>query len=1000
MQKAGFIYLLLLISCLSWGNNPKSLIWTEETLRSMSLDEKIGQLFMIAVYSNKGEEYEEKIEQLIKEYQVGGLIFFQGEPVKQVHATNRWQKAAKYPLLIGLDAEHGVGWRLQTAMEFPRMLLNGAISDDSLLFRLGATIGRHCREMGVHVNFAPVVDINNNPLNPVIGTRSFGEDRKNVYKKAAMYIAGSLSEGVLPVAKHFPGHGDTDTDSHKALPLIQGSRERLDSVELYPFKKLITDNQLPAIMVAHLNVPNLDSTGRPSTLSPLIVKKYLREELGFNGLCFTDAMNMKGVTSGREKGEAEVQALLAGNDILLFPENLRKAVAQIKQAIKDSVLAEADIDEKCRKILLAKYTYVLPNLQPLKAEGLWSRLNSPEDFALKHALYQQAVTLIKNQANLLPFKHLDTLRFASVNFGEDKINNFQTTLSKYAPVTHFSITNQASGNQMESLLQKLAPYNCIILYNSHASDKVSRNFGYSITLSKLISALKGKKVVFCHPGIPYGLRHYIQLPVDAFLIHYEDHLYARQYAAQALFGGIPVKGKLPVSIHRDYPAGSGISTPQTRLGYTVPELCQVASASLNAIDSLCRIAIHLKATPGCQVLVAKDNYIIYNKAFGYNTYAHQQANHTSNIYDIASVTKIAATLPAIMKLYDENKIQLDKPASFYYPPLRETNKKNLSLKEILAHNGGLKSFIPCLANAIDLKSIPGRLYTTVPTKYNTLKLKKHVYLNPNYQFKDSTLSRTPQPGFEPLTPGLYIFKNYRDTVLQSILESELTPTKEYLYSDVGFILLQKVAETVSGTSLDTFCQINFFRKLGAYNTAYKASEHLNQDYIIPSCIDKIYRKKEIKGFVHDPMAAALGGVAGNAGLFSTAEDLAKIMALYLNEGHYGGENYFSPATVSLFTQKNDCFPDNRRALGFDKPETDSRKPGPTCQSAPISSFGHMGFTGTIAWADPENRLIYIFLSNRTYPDEFNTKLSEENIRTQIQEAIYQAIQPQKDAGSR
>lgn len=979
--------------CLSAGaTHPrKAAEWTDEMLQGMTLDEKIGQLFMIAVYSNKDKDYEDKIEKTIRTYRVGGLIFFQGDPVRQAELTNRYQKASKYPLLIGIDAEHGLGWRLKTCMEFPKMLIAGAGSNDSLTFRLGAAIARHCKEMGIHVNFAPVADINNNPLNPVIGNRSFGEDRENVLRKTEMYVRGSLSENVLPVIKHFPGHGDTDTDSHLALPLIRHDRRRLDSLELYPFRQLIRQG-IPALMVAHLNVPALDSSHRPASLSP-VIGKYLRDSLQFEGLCFTDAMNMKGVTRGRERGTAEAEALLAGNDILLFPEDLSVAIAKIKKAVADSILSEELITEKCRKILRTKYTYVLPGFQPVKTEKLWSRLNTPEDFALKHEIYKDAITLIRNTNGLLPLRGLDTLRIASVNFGTENINHFQTMLSHYATVRHFTATEKANENTLDLLVKQLQNYDCIIVYNSKASDRFSRDFGYSPRLTDFLRRLSGKKVILCHPAVPYGLAAYMDLPLDAILVSYEDHIYARQYAAQAIFGGIPAGGKLPVSISAAYPAGTGILTGKNRLGYALPEMCGLSSARLTAIDSICKAAIRLQATPGCQVLVAKDGYIVYDKAFGHNTYEKKKSNHTENIYDIASITKIAATLPAVMKLYDEGKIDLDCSLSDYYPALKTTDKKDITCREVLTHTAGLKSFVPAFSDAIDKKALRGPLFTQIPTKQNTLKLKDRLYVNPNYHFLDSTLSLTPRPGYTEAAPGLYIFEGYQDTVFRHVLTSELLPKKEYLYSDLGFILLQKAVETVSGQTLDQYCKDSLFRKLGASNTDYRAAERLDMRSVIPSCVDKLYRKKEIKGFVHDPAAAIFGGIAGHAGLFSTAGDLAKIMQMYLNQGCYGGERFFSAPTVDTFTQRADPYSSNRRGLGFDKPETDTTKNGPTCKAAPASSFGHTGFTGTIAWADPDNQLIYIFLSNRTYPNEFNAKLTEENIRTKIQATIYDALFP-------
>lgn len=964
--------------------------WVDSTLSQMSLNEKIAQLFMIAAYSNRTGTYEDELEQTIKRHQIGGIIFFQGEPSRQLNLTNRYQKISKYPLMIGMDAENGIGWRLKTAMEFPKMLIAGAVSNDSLIYHLGAAIASHCRELGVHMNFAPVVDINNNPLNPVIGMRSFGENRENVTRKAIMYMKGSLSHNVLPVAKHFPGHGDTDTDSHHALPVIPHSLSRLDSIEIYPYKKMIEAN-LPAIMIAHLSVKTLDSTEIPASLSPQIINHYLKGELGYQGLCFTDAMNMKGVTKDLETGEAEVKALLAGNDILLFPADIEKAIAKIKKAISDSVISEELITEKCRKILMAKYRYVLPNIQPLKTTGLWSRINKPEDFMVKQTLYKDAITLIKNTDSLLPLKRLDTLRIASINFGASAINSFQSQLIKYTSVQNFVCDQKLSNAEIDTWQKKLAAYNCIILYNSVATNNPARNFGFSDDFARLLSSLKSKRVILCHPATPYGLINYVPIPTDAILVSYEHQPNAEQYAAQAIFGGIGITGKLPVGISNRYPAGTGIITPKTRLGYATPEMCGIHTEKLLPIDTLCQNAIHQGATPGCQVLVAKDGYVLYNKAFGFNTYKKEIPNHTSNIYDLASVTKITATLPAVMKLYDEQKIDLSAPLSDYYTALKNTNKKSLTVSEILCHNAGLKTFIPFFTNAIDLKSLPGPLFTTLKTKNTPIRLKDKLYTNPNYQFKDNTISNTPKTGYEYIAPGIYMFPSYRDTVVNSILNSGLATHKNYAYSDLGFILLKYAVEEISHETFDQYCENTFYKKLGMVNTGFPVTCQLNATYVVPSCDDQLYRKTELKGNVHDPAAAILGGIAGHAGLFSTADDLSKILEMYLNKGSYGGEQYFSPATIETFTSKNNIFPNNRRGLGFDKPETDSSKISPCCRAVPPASYGHTGFTGIIVWCDPVNHLTYIFLSNRTYPDEFNNKLSEENIRTKIQEVIYQAI---------
>lgn len=964
--------------------------WVDSTLRSMTLDEKIGQLFMIAAYSNQGEAYETEIEQQIRKYHIGGLIFFQGDPARQVKLTNRYQKAAKYPLLIGLDAEHGAGWRLKSAMEFPKMGIIGAIRNDSLIFALGETIARHCRTLGVHVNFAPVIDINSNPANPVIGIRSFGENPEAVSHKAILFMKGSIAGGVLPVAKHFPGHGDTDTDSHKALPTISHSRSRLDSIELYPYRALI-EAEVPAIMNSHLNVPALDSSGVPASLSPVIVNDLLKGTLGFRGICFTDAMNMKGVTDNTPSGEAEVKALLAGNDILLFPENIAKASAAVKKAVLEKRISESIITEACRKILACKYKYALPNLYPSEEAGLWSRLNPATDIALKERLYKEAVTLVKNNDSLLPLKRLDTLKIASLNFGGDKVNNFQTMLQRYTQVSNFVMKHKLSEEELASWQKKLIHYNCIIIYNQSGNNSAKSRFGYSSSLERLIKSLNGKRIILCQPALPYGLSPYLPLNPDVLLVSYDKHLYAQQYAAQAIFGGISLRGRLPVSIDTLYRSGSGISTGKTRLSYESPESKGVPATSLRTIDSLCKRAIAIHATPGCQVLVAYKGSIIYDRAFGYHTYSKKKANTTTDIYDIASVTKITATLPAVMKLYDEKRMELDVPLSKYYNQLTTTDKKDITVRDVLCHHAGLKPSLSFFVNAIDKKTLCGRLFTVKKTATNTLRLKDRLYVNPNFHFKDSTLSNKPKEGYQFISQGIYMFPTYKDSVEYAILNSPLAASKKYTYSDIGFILLQHAVEETTGESISRYCKKTFFSRLGMNSTDYKASERLTKSRIIPSCNDRLYRKTELVGSVHDPTAALMGGIAGHAGLFSTADDLAKMLQMYLNKGEYGGERYLTASTVDTFTKRNDSFADNRRGLGFDKPEPDTTKASPACKQSSLSSYGHTGFTGIMAWCDPDNELIYIFMSNRTYPNEFENKLIKESFRTKIQEAIYKSL---------
>lgn len=982
--------IFITISLLLLSSSLKSQNWADSVIQKMSLDQKIGQLFMLPAYSNKNEEHEQQLLEAIKKYHIGGIIFFQGTPVKQALMTNRFQAVTKIPLFIGMDAEGGVGWRIKPAIEFPNQTLQGAIRDTNLIFRIGSAIGKQCRTLGIHINFAPVVDININPKNPVIGIRSFGEVTTEVSSRSIAYAKGLASQDVLSVAKHFPGHGDTDVDSHETLPIIRHNKQRLNEVELYPFKQLV-ESGIPGIMIAHLNVPTYDSTHVPASLSYHVVTELLRNQLHFNGLCFTDALNMKGVTNSHKNGDAELSALLAGNDICLQPANIEQAIKKIKSALKEGRITEEYINEKCLRILKAKEKYVLPHLAPVDTAKLIERLSSPEAQAILQETYAEAITLIKNKNWLLPLTRLDTLHIASLNFGKRSCSDFEETLSKYAPCSHFSASPSISPDEVKKLINQLKPYNCIIVYNSAAKNTAGNSFGASKRLADIIKQLKGKRIIFCHPAIPYGVDYYSHLPMDAILLSYSQDLPAQQFLAQAIFGGIQVNGKLPVKINFSYPAGSGLSTPKVRLGYHLPELSGVNSFRLEKIDSLCNDAIRQKATPGCQVLIVKNGFVIYNKAFGYHTYKKQTPNTTNDIYDLASLTKITATTPCVMQLVDQQKIALDTPIGHYDYAISQSDKKDLTTRELLLHMSGLKASYPFFHHAIDWEKFSGRLFSSRYSKANNTKLREKLYINPRFKYRDSTFNFSGGKDYRMVSPDFYIHKDFQDSIHLLLLTSELQVPK-YRYSDIGFVLLKDIVESQTATPFDIFCREQFYSRLGAYHTTFNPYRTLPMENIIPSSEDRIFRKSHLQGYVHDPIAALLGGVSGNAGLFSTAEDLAKIMYIFLNHGQYGGEHYIDSSTIALFTRAQLSPEKNRRGLGFDKPDRNPDK-SPACPLAPLSSYGHTGFTGTFAWNDPDNQLIYIFLSNRTYPNEYNTKLIKENIRTRVQEVIYEALLP-------
>ncbi len=937
----------------------------DSLMASMSLREKIGQLFMVAAYSNKTESHVQQIEELVSEYNIGGLIFFQGGPVRQAKLTNRYQQSAKFPLMIAMDAEWGLAMRLDSTIRYPRQMALGAIEDEGLIYQMGADLAAQCKRLGVHVNFAPVIDVNNNPKNPVINSRSFGELKEEVANKGIAYMKGMQDNKVLACAKHFPGHGDTDTDSHLALPVIKHDRSRLEEVEFYPFKRLI-DAGIGSMMIAHLNIPALDSSQNlASTLSEAIVTDLLTEEMGFGGLKFTDALNMKGVSRFFKPGEVDLKAFLAGNDVLLFPEDVPLAIEKIEQEIKNGNVDEVFLDEKLRKILLAKEWLGVFDKDSVKIENLWSDLNQKTYELTRRKLIEASLVLAKNEEDHVPLKSLEKLKIAAVAIGGKEDCGFHEQLRMYAKVESFSIDKSADAVSRSRLLSKLDSFNYVIISTHSNSQYPSRKFGLNQNSLDIIKALKRKSSSLVHFGNPYALQFLQdQKNIHSIILAFHEDEYTEQAAAMALFGGVPVSGKLPVSVDKRYPAKTGyVLSEQTRFKYSLPEDLGIKEEDLAKIDYLAKKGLDQQAYPGCQILVAKDQKVFYHKSFGFHTYENKTPVKTHDLYDLASITKIAASTVSFMKLDQEEKVSLEDRICYYLEDvISDSSEYNgIFIRDMLAHQAGLKPYLPFYENTL----IKG---------------------NPMYQFYSLAKSDL-YPN--RVADKLYSHYAIREEILNTILETPLNSKKEYKYGDLGYYFLQMIVEAQSQNTLDQFASESFYEPLGMWTANFKPRERFDLQNIVPTEYDLYFRKRQVHGDVHDPGAALLGGVAGHAGLFSSANDLAKLMQMLNNWGEYGGKRYLDESLVKEYTDCQFC-EENRRGAGFDKPVTDGGS-GPTCTCVSYASFGHTGFTGTIAWADPNENLVYIFLSNRVYPDASNKKLIELNIRTDIQQAIYDAI---------
>lgn len=934
--------------------------WVDSIYNQMSLKEKIGQLFMVDVFSSWSEKEIHRVNDLIKEHYIGGVIFSKGGPYRQAKINNKFQKLAKVPLLVGMDAEWGLAMRLDSTYAFPWNMTLGAISDNKLIEKTGKQIARHCKRLGVHFNFAPVVDINTNSNNPIIGNRSFGEDKENVTQKALAFMKGMQSEGVLASAKHFPGHGDTDSDSHKTLPTVEFDAARIDSVELYPYKKLIKEG-LSSVMVAHLNIPSLEPRADyPSSISKNIVTTLLKDSLNFNGLIFTDALNMKGASNFKEPGEIDLAAFLAGNDVLLISENVPLAVEKIMAAYYKGTITETRLSHSVKKILYAKYKVGLNDYKPVELAYLYDELNSVQNDILYHELVENSLTLIKNDRAILPVKNLDIKNIAYVSLGDDSGQAFYDTLNLYSKV------DWVKGDKLSDILEKLKNYNYVIVGYHKSNDNPWKDYKFQdkelVWLYEIARLNPTILSVFARPYAMLDLKSTTNF--EGILMAYQNSVIAQEKAAQLLFGAVDAKGHLPVSLGQDFPLGTGYETRSLkRLSYGLPESVGVNSYKLKRVDSIVDIALKNEMTPGLQLLIARKGKVIYNKNYGYHTYKKKNKVKSDDIYDLASLTKILATLPLIMKLRDKGIVSLNSKVGEMLPSFKGSNKENINLKAMLSHYARLRAWIPFYLQTLD--SI-----TAEPSA-------KYYRKKPSDDFSIQ------------VTDNLYFRSDMKDSLMLKIKDSELRDRLRYKYSDLPYYLLKTFIEQYYDDNLDNVTQQHFYKPLGANNTGYLPLKKFDKDRIVPTEDDQAFRKEVIHGYVHDQGAAMFGGIGGHAGLFANANDVAKIMQMYLNNGYYGGKKYISGNTLAEFNTCYYCDNDVRRGVGFDKPQLG--EVGPTCGCISMTSFGHSGFTGTFTWADPEEEIIYVFLSNRTYPDSANRKLISNDIRSEIQRAIYQAI---------
>lgn len=974
LRKKGFLVIFLYLISVPQINfasnqalNSEKNAWVDSLIKTMTLDEKIGQLLMIPVYSDKNEKYYSDIDYLISRHHIGGIIFFQGRPSRQAELILRFQNKSKVRLFVGMDAEWGMSMRLDSIKPLPRNITLGAVQDNRLIYNTGAEIARQFKITGMHINFAPVLDVNNNPDNPVINIRSFGEDPSVVSEKGIAFMKGLQDNGIIAVGKHFPGHGDTGTDSHYALPVISHNKARLDSIELMPFKNAIKSG-IKGIMVAHLNIPALENTpGLPATLSTNIVTGLLKEDLKYRNLVFTDAMNMKGVTSISPEGVRELEAFKAGNDMILMPVNVPAVLKTFKSAVQSKNISESEITERVRKILNAKLEIGLFDEKPVNPKNLSEILNQNID-NLNYQVFEKATTLVYNKSNLVPFRLTDTIRFASLSIYDDNVAKFKQIINRYGSFDHFSyVKNEIPREKYDDLFARLSGYEVVIVSLHNITNRSRQKYGINQIDIDFINKLNNTtNVVLIAYGTPYCLRFFENCA--ALLCAYEDNKYAQETIAQQLFGAISIKGKLPVTASQSLKAGTGIYLPSIgRLGYSTPAREKFNMKILSLVDTIIEDAINEEMIPGAQLLIAKNGRIVKEKSYGYQTYQKQFAITDTTLYDLASVTKVAGTLQILMMLVEHGFIDLDKKLSFYLPGLKNTNKEDLIIRDILSHQAGLIAYHPYWANTIKGRNSRKEYYSNKS--------------NGSYNVE--------------VIPGMYAKPSLKDSIWNWMIQSELIKKEdtlkpyEYVYSDIGFYLIQRLIEKVTVIPLNDFLDEYLYTPLGLKYISYLPKNRFSSKQIAPTQVDNTFRKGIIQGNVHDEIASIFGGTAGHAGLFSNAYSLAVIMQMNLQNGYYGGIQYIHPGILSDFTERQYTY--NRRGLGWDKPQIIGHLYNPASFHATMNSYGHSGFTGTYVWVDPGFDLVYIFLSNRTYPDIGNEKLIDSEVRKRIQTVIYSSL---------
>ena len=942
--------------------------WVDSVMKTMTLEEQVAQLFVVNLRADSVSY--SAIKSLFGKHGIGGVLFTRGPLKNYANGINAIRKASKVPPFVTFDGEWGLPMRIKNTPRFPYNISIGAARDSRAAYVYGREVARELKALGVNVNFAPVIDVNTNPLNPVIGYRSFGEDPQRVAEFGIAYANGLEDGGIMSVSKHFPGHGDTSTDSHKELPVVTHNEEQLQTLDLYPFERFIADGGC-GVMVGHLNVPVLDPSGTPASLSNVITTQLLREKMGFDGLVFTDALGMKGA---RLEGKSNaVAALKAGADMLVNPMNPLEDLNAVIKAVKAGEISKNVIKERCRKVLAYKYAFGAHKTPLTDLATISDVINAPEAEAACGIVAYECITLLRDAKNLVPLMDTEPKKIAEVNIGAAE-KDFTDMCEKYADIDVYNTAYH---------LNALKKYDVVVA----AVYKSGNGSVYQLSTLKDLPNLV--EVFFVNPFEMAKFRDSVTENASVVLVG-DDTKHLRIAAAQALFGGIKIDGICPVDIANIAKAGDGLVREKIRLGYVHPSVMNLNENMTYRLDSLIKEGLKKKAFPGCQLLVAKGGNVVFDKAYGYQSFGSRHKVTDNTLFDLASVSKATGTLPGVMKAYDLGLFSIDDLASKHIPGLVGTNKEDVTIRQLLFHESGIQPSLNMFNIMMDSTTYTGELITSKYSKANPILIQRNAYGNATAKLRRDITSPVRTDEFDiEAARGLYVGKITYDTIMNRIYNSPLRKDKSYAYSCLNFCLLMDLEQRLTGIAHDAWMQDSIYSRLGCYRTCYQPLKRFRNTEIASTEKDTYLRKQTLCGYVHDELADFSGGVQGNAGLFSTAGDLAKLCQMWLNKGIYAGQRILSEETVTLFTTEKS--PTCRRGLGFDKPDKTNDDYSPTCSEATAATFGHLGFTGTVFWVDPDNDLIFIFLCNRVNPTRDNDAFNEMSIRPELFSIVYQSI---------